>query len=357
MSRRGWDRRPVAAIAGAACCAVALLLTIADPRAALVGWLGGFALWSGVPIGALALVMMMRLLPGPWRDTLRQPGEAALLLLPLAAVAALPVLIGLPALYDWAGSGGADETARTAYRAAYLDRWTFSLRTVVFFAVAIGLAALLLTGRGRPKAVASAGLIGFVLLDTTMAVDWLMSLDPDFHASGFGLYILANQITTALLAMVSARLLSGDGGRHTGILGGLMLTMMLFWGYFAFMQYFIIWSGNLPQGARWYQHRNSGLWAVASQTMIALHMGPAFLLLFPPIRHSRRWLAGLCGLIFAGKLVEMIWLVVPEAGEAKTLAVVALVSSVAGLGLIGLAACAPARRWAERQRQTRETPS
>ena len=83
------------AAVGVVACAIALLLTFANGKAALAGWLTGFAFWSGLPIGALGLLMMMRLIPGQWREELSHPAECMLILLPLAAIAVVPILIGI----------------------------------------------------------------------------------------------------------------------------------------------------------------------------------------------------------------------------------------------------------------------
>src|SRR6476646_7185926 len=88
-------------IVGAVACVLALGLVFVDTRAALGGWLVA-AVWIGsVPIGALGLLMMMRMIPGPWRDELAPTTERLLLLMPLAALAMVPVLIGIGRLYPW----------------------------------------------------------------------------------------------------------------------------------------------------------------------------------------------------------------------------------------------------------------
>lgn len=316
---------PGLALLGGGVCAAALVLAATEPGA-LAGWLAAFAFWSGVPIGALCILMMMRLIPGAWTEQLSGPAEAVLLLLPLAALAVLPVLIGCSALYRWAGGAG-----EGGFRSLYLTPWFFITRTIIFFAASAVLAVLLL--RRRSRAVAAVGLIIFVLVDTTVAVDWLMSLDPEFHSSGFGLYVLSIQATVALSVLVLARLVFGPGGR-TGILGGLLLTALLLWAYFAFMQYVVSWSDNLPPSVLWYGRRGRGAWSAVEGAIGALGVAPALLLLFPPIRRGRGWLLGICLAVLLGKALETAWLVLPEAPEPGAAAM------VAGLAVIGLGALA-----------------
>jgi hypothetical protein len=189
---------------------------------------------------------------------------------------------------------------------------------------------------------ASAGLIAFVLLNTAVSVDWLMSLEPEFRSSGFGLYVLSVQCTIALsllLVMPS----TAPGGVRDGTLGALLLTALLLWAYFAFMQYLVIWSGNLPQGAEWYKRRGSGGWAAVEYALAVLQLAPAFLLGFPPVRRSRTWLAACAYAVLVGKALEISWLVLPATGSGP-LAIAAAVLAFVGLGVLAVGGLALVRR-------------
>jgi hypothetical protein len=313
--------------------ALALALLFVDPRAALGGWLVA-AVWLGsVPIGALGLLMMMRLIPGPWRDELAPSAEQFLLLMPLAALALVPPLAGVGRLYPWV------DLPLHGYRAVYLSVWTFELRTIVFFTGAVALAVLLLRPLGQ--ALAAGGLIVFTLFDTTMMVDWLMSLDPDFHSSGFGLYGMSIQFTIAVSALIVLRLVSAPIGEHIGVLGALLIAVLLLWAYLTFMQYFILWSSNLPQGVAWYRARGGSGWAIAEYVIAITALAPLFLLFFTPIRKGRVWLIGLCFVVMFGKVVELAWLVLPTTANAG---LGSASTALAMLGLVALALAALQRR-------------
>lgn len=327
-------------VAGAACVAAALILSLLVPEA-FGGWLAGFVFWSGIPLGALVLVMMIRIIPGRWAQELGEPAEAAMLLLPLAMLAALPVLAGLGALYPWAG-----ETEQ-GFRGAYLAQGSFMLRTALFFALTTGLALLLVLRRRWSMQVSVCGLILFVLFDTAIAFDWLMSLDPEFHSSGFGLYVLSIQVTIALALLIPAHLSAAPGEQHRGVLGALLLCALLLWAYFAFMQFFIIWSTNLPPNVLWYQHRAAGSWSSVTYVIATLHFLPAFLLLFAPVRCGRQWLVGLCAAVLVGKALEACWLVLPDTSAGIASIAVAVLSLI-GLGALSAAAFGEAQRVRDR---------
>jgi hypothetical protein len=330
------DRRLL--LAGLGACALALLLMLFDAGAALAGWLTAFILWSAAPIGSLLLLMMVRLIPGSWREELEQPAWAVSVLMLMVPVAALPILLGASALFPWAG------VAREGFQDVYLTRGFFALRTLVFFGALIGLLVLLTTRPSWSTPVASVGLIVLALLDTIFAVDWIMSLEPDFHSSGFGLFVLAIQATVALTILIIMRLDAAGAAVKTGVLAGLLLTDLLFWAYFSFMQYVIIWSGDLPTGVAWYQHRGTGLWSVVEIAIAVLSLAPVSLLLLPVARRSHTWLRALACAVLLGRAFEVAWLVLPDAA-ILAVALPAALLALAGLSAVSFAilAVGPAR--------------
>ena len=165
--------------AGIVASLAVLAAVLADPRMALRAWLAAAFFWSGVPIGAIALLMMMRLIPGIWSSELGVAVEAATMLMPVAALVLVPVLLGTGALYPWAG-----EAPRTGFRGLYLSQPFFSIRSVAWFALLCVLAFLLIARRRWSTPVSCVGLIVYTVVSTFIATDWLMSLDPEFNSSG-----------------------------------------------------------------------------------------------------------------------------------------------------------------------------
>ena len=109
--------------------ALALAAVALDPDRALSGWLAAFAFWAGVPLGALLLLLLIRVLPGAWSAVLARVAAPAALLAPLVAAAGLPVAFDLGAIYPWTHGGLA-----TPFRAAYLSAPFFLVRSLVFLA-------------------------------------------------------------------------------------------------------------------------------------------------------------------------------------------------------------------------------
>ncbi|MFL5295781.1 MAG: hypothetical protein ACJ798_05295, partial [Phenylobacterium sp.] len=293
--------------AGAAACVAALVAAMLLGDAAWRAWLAAAFPWVSAPIGALAVLMIMRLTPGDWAEELGPFMEAETLLLPLGALLILPILVEAGRIYPWSSAAQS-----TAFRALYLTQPMFIGRTVVWYAVLSAFGFLMVLRQAPSAVVACMGLLLLPLLGDVIATDWLLSLDPAFASSGFGLYVLDIQMLTAFSLAVIALTLSGRPIQRPGIIGGLLLTLLLLWGYFAFMHFVITWSDNLPPGVRWYQRRG-GPWSVVMWVVSASRVVPTFLLFFRSVRRRPRALGVLSAAVVAGSVLESGWLALPAA--------------------------------------------
>jgi hypothetical protein len=314
-------------------------------------WLAASLFWSAIPAGAVGLLMLMRLVPGAWDFELQAPTEAACLLQPLVWLLHLPLLLALRHLFVWTHA----EAANT-FQGVYLAPGFFVFRTLAWFVFLALMTWLLVFSRRAAFAVSAAGLMVYVLLSSLMAVDWLMSLDPKFHSSGFGLYWLSIQMGIALAWLVAARLSGGRRARQPGLLAAFLLTSLLLWAYLAFMQFFILWSGNLPVGVAWYQARGGTLGDALLWAMAILQGLPLLLLMLPPVNGNRRAVLGLAGLALLGKATEIAWIVIPPvgAGDLRTLLWFAVI--LCGQGAVFVMAMIAALRFRIGRRAPRVEP-
>lgn len=319
------------ALVGIAVFAVCAVVSGAAWRA----WLGAAVLCAGAPTGALVIAMMVRLIPGAWREGLAEPLSIAPVLLPLAAVAMIPVLLAPGHLYGWTRDPGPG-----AFRDAYLSPLAFAGRGLAWFVVLIVLALWL--ARARAGMAAVIGLLIVAPGSLPIATDWLMSLDPGFASSGFGLYVLAVEVALALALAIAFAARPDTSERTLDVLGGVLFTVLTLWAYLGFMQYFITWSNDLAAPARWYLRRGHP-WQWLAWAAVTLKGGGGLLLMSNHIRRDSRWLRRLCLAIAAGAAPEMAWLVLPASGPSAgplamalfVLAVAALETASLGLFLVG----------------------
>jgi len=308
-------------IAGAVLVLGLIAVVLIGTPAAWRAWLGVAVLATAAPIGAIGWIMAMRLAVDDWTGPVAEACAAIAGRMPYAALLFLPILIR-PGLYPWVA-----HRPDTAFRAAWLSVPFFEARTIVWLIV------MSLVGRAfasaQPSKPASAvGIIALMLAASLMAIDWLASLDREFNSSGFGLYVVALQF---MAAMAMATLAGRPEETHRA--GALLFMMILLWGYFAFMDYFIPWSGNLRAGMAWYLARQHGPWPWLMGLIALDRMTVFFLLLFRHVRHSRQWMLTVSFASLAATAGEFCWMAVPGSGAGPAAGVIFTVLAAAGLAL------------------------
>src|SRR5438874_11530939 len=222
--------------------------------------------------------------------------------------------------------------------AHYLNPSFFTARAVGYFAIWSVLALLLnwfslqqdRTAdpklRQRMQFLSGPGLVIFVLTTTFAAIDWVMSLDPAWSSTIYGLIFVASWTLSALAftILVMSWLARREPMNtvvqtsHFNDWGNLLLTLVMLWTYFAFSQYLIIWSGNLPEETTWYVARKQGGWGAIALAIVILQFAfPFLMLLSRATKKSSQKLALLATLILAMRVVDVIWLIKPTYSPGK----------------------------------------
>jgi hypothetical protein len=315
--RAGWPALAVAALALMGC----LLLGWSAPRQALLSYLFAFLFFTGLSVGSLALAMVHVLTGGAWGFYLRPYFLAAARTLPLQALMALPLLIGVRVLYPWASPELLAQDAVLRAQSWYLDPYFFMGRTIVYFAAWLALLAAFERRIDSPRLlprIAAAGLIIYAFTATLAAVDWVMSLLPHWHSTVFGMtiatgWMLAAAALATLCAMTAANSNDSQPPRLSHDLGNLLLMFVLVWSYLAFMQYLTVWIADLPAETSWYIPRTVTTWRLLAWFLIAFHFAVPFtVLLSRRAKRSRTWLAWIAALLLLANLVDALWLVAPD---------------------------------------------
>lgn len=322
--------------------------------AALQSWLVAFLFWIGLALGSLAIVMLHHLVGGAWGFLIRRPAEAAASLLPAFLVAFLPIGLGLGALYPWAEAGAAKTHPHLAYKIEhYLNAPFFWVRALVYFTVWSVLAFLMYRGSAKqdstedPKpserlqGLAGPGLVLFFFTVTFAAIDWAMSLEPEWYSTIYGAMLFTGMALSALAGLIivasllaragAVKDLSGPGVFHD--LGNLMLAFTMLWAYTSFSQYLIIWSGNLAEEVPWYLRRSEGFWRLIAIALMIFHFfTPFFILLFRENKRRADRISRVAAVILAVHLLDLVWLVLPSTPAAVGPGDLALIPAFLGLG-------------------------
>jgi hypothetical protein len=354
-----WTRLPAVGIALALAGGVVLvLLGRGRPAEALASWLVAFAFFLTIALGCLFFVLTQFAAKAGWSVVLRRIAENAMATLPLFAVLAVPILAWPEELYAWARDGGAHD-ALLEWKRPYLNTGFFTARAVAYLAVWSALALVFAraslrqdrTGdpaiTRRLQALAGPGILLFAVTVTFASVDWLMSLEPHWYSTIFGVYWFAGSLVGAFafLALVLAglqraglmrRLLAID---HFHDVGKLLFSMTVFWSYIAFSQYFLIWYANLPEETVWYAARTHGTWRTASQVLAVGHFAVPFLFLLPTdVKRRPIPLAAGAVWMLAMHYLDLYWVVMPThhpGGVSFSVLDLAALAAVGGVFLAG----------------------
>ena len=309
-----------------------------SPRAFFAAWLPAYVYWLSLPLTALALLMIHDLAGGDWGFALRPVLEAATATLPLFAVLFLPIPIaGLADLYAWARPDVAATLPNTFYlnlggfagrAGAYYVQWAL-FAFVTLRRVRAGLLAIDRAGSW----VSGVGLVVIAPTVTFAGFDWIMSLEPRWSSTMFGMIIGASEFVTAfaILVLIAVGLGPAAGQEHAklrGAFGSILIVGIIFWTYTEFVQFLAVWEENLTDEIPWYLHRFHGGWlAVAVAEMIGRFALPFFLLIWAPIKRSRLGLGAISAWLVPVNALYVWWLVLPlfYGGGMDWFAVTALV--------------------------------
>ncbi len=330
-------------------------------------YLTGYVWMIAFPLGSLGLLLLQHLSGGAWGVMIRRILEAASRTLLLALVAFLPIAAGIHHLYEWSHTDVVAKDPILSHKAIWLNQNAFLFRTALYFAVWFVFAYSLNrwsrrqdeTGdralSERMRRSSAVGLVLHIVCVTFAAFDWMMSLTPHWFSTIYGLYVLIGQAVTAMAFVCLLALILDAGGSHAaprtpgevghGSAGGssaaprapgeirnspsggigipfqgrhlhdygkLLFAFTCVWAYFAFSQFIIIWSGNLPEETTWYVPRMHGAWKAASIVLVVAHyILPFALLLSRDRKRSAKRLAPVAAFLLAVRWLDNHWLVAP----------------------------------------------
>ncbi len=301
-------------------------------------YLMAFMAWLGVTLGSMAILMLRHLTKGAWGMVIRRILGAAMRCVPLMAALFIPLLFGIHRLYIWARplDGIADKHLREHLQEltrSYLSVNGFVIRAVIYFAIWWALSFFLTkwsAEQDRPplrdnssrfKALSGPGLILYGFTITFAVIDWIMSIDPSWISTIFGLSFLIGQVLSALaFAIVVERILFNYKPMSELLKpeqvhdhGKFMLTFIMVWAYFEFSQWLIIWAGNLPEEITWYLRRLNGGWGFVGLFVVLFHFVVPFVLLISrPFKRDITRMVWLAAWMLLMRYVDLFWIVEPN---------------------------------------------
>jgi hypothetical protein len=351
-----WKTR--ALMIGAVFSVIAAGLAFADGSIehVLRAWLLGLMMTFGFSVGGLAMLMVQYCSGGKWGLLLRRPLEAMSRTLPLVFVYWLVIVIWMKKLYLWAQIDGSKaEDVAAALKSGLINE--VQAHAIEFkrpmlqpdMFVTVGLFCFLVwafytwrlnrLGLERDKDspantpmwikkfenISGPGIIVYAITMSAAVIYWVMSLDPTWYSSVYGLLFLVGQgyMVLALGIIVAVSLSKGEPFKtilrqtEQHDLGKFAFAFVMLNIYLAFGQFLIIWSGNLPDEIPWYLDRIRGHWGIVITLDFIFHwLIPFTLLLSRDIKRNKKRLVWVCQWMVFARAFDLFWLIEPNFKDA-----------------------------------------
>ena len=319
----------ISGLAGIVLCLAAVYI---DPERFYFSYLTAFVFWVGIMLGGLFFTMLHNISGGVWSVVLRRIMEVMGVCAPLFIILFVPLIFGIHDLYHWSHPDIVSHDALLQKKTGYLNIPFFIVRSFFYLLIWSAMALLLFRksmrqdkafdaeDQKRIKQISAPGIVVFALTITFASFDWLMSLEPHWYSTIFGVYIFAGSYLAAMAFMIVFALGYRKKGvlrdiitvKHYHDLGKFLFAFTIFWGYMAFSQYFLIWYGNIPEETVWFKFRWVGSWRYITLTLVFGQFLIPFLGLMT--RASRRNLSYLKGMsiwLMLMHYVDIYWIVMP----------------------------------------------
>ncbi|HEX8169328.1 MAG TPA: hypothetical protein VF824_02175 [Thermoanaerobaculia bacterium] len=299
-------------------------------------WLPGFIFWFLIAAGALGVLCLQYVTGGEWGLLIRRPLGAAARTLPLFVLFALPLAFGMQHVYVWANHDVVAHDLLLTRKQAYLNPTAWMIRALVYFALwtlwawRIRILSLDFAKTRSPytelsrRRWSAAGLLMIVLTLTLASVDWVMSLEPKWYSSMFGIAWTVGAglsafafVTFFLTTIADTPAMEGVlKSSHFRDLGNLMLAFTMLWAYTNFSQFLLVWYGNIKEETPYYLKRMHGGWGVMALILVVFHFFlPFFLLLMRSIKDRPRTIAVVTIILLLMRFIDVYWSIGPAYGE------------------------------------------
>jgi hypothetical protein len=334
---------------------LAVLSYIVDPHRAVFNNLIGFTFLASVAVGALFYIGLEYIAGAVWSTPFRRIAEFLSALLPMVLLMAIPLFFNMHDLFHWTHTEAVEADAILKSKEPYLNTEFFIIRFAVTMAIWFLFYFLFRKHsfaqdtdkdqkHTRTNIKLSAVFIPVFAISISMfAIDWLMSLEPHWFSTIFGVYYFTGTVVCALAVITYIMVSLSERGHffkgitedHYYSFGALMFGLLSFWAYIAFSQFMLIWYANLPEENFWFIARWENGWEIVSIAMVLLHFWiPYFMLVSRPSKMNPKNLKRSSLLLVFVHILDMYWLVMPTYSKSPVFSYFEIAFPVLSIGLI-----------------------
>lgn len=323
---------------GIAGCVVLYLVMEEGPLRFFNSYLWAFMYFLSLSLGALFFVLVHHLTRAGWSVVIRRLAEFIASNLQLMALLVIPVLVGMKYLYPWTDADAVAHSDLLQWKQPYLNVPFFVIRCGFYFIIWFAVSqyffkkSLAQDGVGDFRITvflerwSAPSMILFAVTATFAAIDFIMTRDPTWFSTIFGVYYFAGSYLGAVAFMIvttnflqkNDRITQSVTIEHYHDLGKWLFAFVVFWAYIAFSQYMLIWYGNIPEETQWYARRQEGAWVNWSLLLLFGHFIVPFLGLisrFP--KRNKKILIPAALFMLLMHAVDIYWLVMPEVSPGR----------------------------------------
>jgi hypothetical protein len=305
---------------------------ILNPGRAAFSYLTSYIFLVSIGIGSLFLVALEYTAGATWSTPFRRIAEFLAASILLLIILAVPLLFNLHDFFLWANKEVVVNDKILEEKSVYLNIPFLLIRLAVIL-ISWMIFYWVLTGNSRKQDVSgdqklttknikisTVFILWFAVSITIIAVDWMMSVEPHWFSTIFGVYYFAGTVWAALAALTLIVVLLKENGYmvdkikkdHYYSLGTLLFAFTCFWGYMAISQYLLIWYGDLPAETTWFAHRWTGPWSILSIALIIGHFIVPFLALLSfPSKTDPKRLKFMSVWIIIFQFLDTYWMIMP----------------------------------------------
>jgi hypothetical protein len=300
-------------------------------------YLVAFVYWASITLGGMFFVIIQYATKAGWSVVVRRVAEFLMAVAPYLIVLFVPIALGVHTIYHhWADAALVAADPLLQGKQPWLNEPFFLVRAVIYLLVWTTIALVFFKGSTKQDAsgdeaitsrlttASYPALLFFALSVTFAALDWIMSLDPHWYSTIFGVYYFAGSVVAAFASMIllahllrSQKLVADSiTAEHFHDLGKLLFAFVVFWTYIAFSQYMLMWYANIPEETIFYRERMQGGWENLTYVLAGGHFViPFFFLMSRTIKRvplalniGALWMLGM-------HYLDLFWLVTPMHSE------------------------------------------
>jgi hypothetical protein len=315
----------------------------------------GFTFLASVAVGAIFYIALEYIAGAVWTTPFRRVIEFLGMLLIPVVLLSIPLFMNLHDLFHWTHTDVVATDKILQAKEPYLNEQWFTIRFVIYIVI-WSLFYFIFRHNSMKQdlnkdqkltkkniALAAAFIPALAISISLFSIDWLMSLEPHWFSTMFGVYYFTGTILTSLcvityfVVVLSERgfFFKGINENHYYSFGALMFGLLSFWAYIAFSQFMLIWYANLPEETFWYIARWENGWEYVSVAIVLIHFWiPYFMLISRPSKMNTKNLKRSALLLIFAHFLDLYWLVMPTYSKTPVFSYYELAFPILSIGLI-----------------------